>query len=315
MTDSEVLVAIQTKSPLLARVAPHGDQPEIVRPLGVECAIGQSAGRSSESRSAASMEQQQIARLIAENDELRRMLADEQNAQITLREHGDLLQEQFYTLNAKLSAEINERRTAQERLQRLVDAATRDKSDLEMLVQILTDVGDAHAEDAAKARVDPLTSIANRRRFDEYLLKESGRHAQLRQPLSLLMCDIDHFKTYNDFYGHQAGDECLKAVATAIARCVRNGDLVARYGGEEFAVVLPHTPHVRAGQIADRIISAVAAAEIPHAASAVGENVTLSAGVACRIPSREESADGFLLVQEADQRLYMAKRQGRNRAI
>jgi diguanylate cyclase (GGDEF)-like protein len=261
------------------------------------------------------MEQQQIARLIAENDELRRMLADEQNAQITLREHGDLLQEQFYTLNAKLSAEINERRTAQERLQRLVDAATRDKSDLEMLVQILTDVGDAHAEDAAKARVDPLTSIANRRRFDEYLLKESGRHAQLRQPLSLLMCDIDHFKTYNDFYGHQAGDECLKAVATAIARCVRNGDLVARYGGEEFAVVLPHTPHVRAGQIADRIISAVAAAEIPHAASAVGENVTLSAGVACRIPSREESADGFLLVQEADQRLYMAKRQGRNRAI
>jgi len=186
--------------------------------------------------------------------------------------------------------------------------------DLEILVQILIDQGDASAEEGAKARIDGLTQIANRRRFDECLSHEWARHRRAQQPISVLICDVDHFKLFNDTYGHQAGDDCLRAVANAMSQCVRrNGDMVARYGGEEFAMVLPETDLQGAVQVANRVRSALELAALPHAASPVCGTVTLSIGVACRIPEPRGAADPQELVEEADRFLYLAKHHGRNR--
>ncbi|MCU1334677.1 MAG: response regulator receiver modulated diguanylate cyclase [Bryobacterales bacterium] len=187
-----------------------------------------------------------------------------------------------------------------------------EKHDLEILVQILIDQGDDSAEEGKKARIDGLTQIANRRRFDEYLLNEWARHLRLQQPLSLLICDVDHFKLYNDTFGHQAGDECLKSVAKAISQGFRTADLVARYGGEEFAIVLPHTDRAGAVIVAERVRAAVAAAAIPHAASPVCGQVTLSIGVGCRTPHTKDGAHARTLIEEADRNLYAAKNHGRN---
>jgi diguanylate cyclase (GGDEF)-like protein len=213
-----------------------------------------------------------------------------------------------------LTAEIRERQAAEERLQKLLQVVTREKGDLEVLVQILIDQGDGFAAEGEKARIDFLTQIPNRRGLDEYLVKEWGRHARLQQPLSLLLCDVDYFKLYNDCYGHQAGDECLKALAKVIHGCLRTDDLVARYGGEEFAVVMPHTPRERAVQMGEQVRSALAAAAIPHAVSLVCAQTTLSIGAACRIPERDVP-NARVLIEEADRNLYLAKRRGRDRVI
>ena len=246
-------------------------------------------------------------------DRLHRALSDSQNALLTSNEHGDLLQDHLYRLNASLTAEIGERQKADEKVRSLLQAATRERGDLELLVRILMDQGDSLAEEGEKALIDSLTGIPNRRRLDECLLKEWDRHKKSQQPLSLLLCDVDYFKCFNDLYGHQAGDECLKTVAKTIAGSLRSDDLVARYGGEEFGVVLPHTPRERALQIAERIRATVFAASIPHADSKVCGKVTLSIGVACRIPQLQDAAGAGALVEESDRNLYLAKRRGRNR--
>jgi len=248
-----------------------------------------------------------------EFERLQRELRDLEIAQLTSNEHADSLQEHLYRLSKSLTAEIRERQAAEEKLQRLVHAITREKVDLEILVQILNDQGDVSAEEGEKARIDGLTQIANRRRFDEYLLKEWIRHARAQRPLSLLICDIDHFKLYNDGYGHQAGDECLKLVAAAINQSFRSGDLVARYGGEEFAMVLPYTTLEAAARVAERVCSSVEAAGLPHNASPVCARVTLSIGVACAIPKTQDASDAHLLLELADRNLYLAKHHGRNR--
>src|SRR5580658_6726416 len=148
------------------------------------------------------IEQNELNRLRVELDRLQNETQDLQISLLTANEHGDLLQEHLYRLGASLTAEVRERRAAEEKLQRLIQAITREKGDLEILVQILIDQGDDSAEEGEKARIDGLTKIANRRRFDETLLQEWGRHLRTQQPLSLLICDVDHFKLYNDGHGH-----------------------------------------------------------------------------------------------------------------
>ncbi|HIK27582.1 MAG: diguanylate cyclase [Oscillatoriaceae bacterium SKW80] len=162
------------------------------------------------------------------------------------------------------------------------------------------------------AACDYLTQVANRRRFDEYLEQEWHRQARERKPISLLLCDIDFFKFYNDTYGHLKGDECLQQVAAAISRSVkRPANLVARYGGEEFAVILPNTNSQEALCVAQAIQLAVKALKIPHAGSSVSDFVSLSIGIATQEPTPNSNASQ--LIAAADEALYRAKANGRDR--
>ncbi|GAC1464200.1 MAG: PleD family two-component system response regulator [Chamaesiphon sp.] len=164
------------------------------------------------------------------------------------------------------------------------------------------------------ASIDSLTQIANRRSFDEYLQREWKRLAREKLPLSLILCDIDFFKVYNDTYGHQAGDECLKRVAHIISQAVkRPADFVARYGGEEFVVILPNTDVKGAIHVAEAIQAELTATSIAHAGSKVSQFVTLSLGVAGVIPKLIISLE--TLIAEADKALYQAKVAGRNRVV
>ncbi len=159
---------------------------------------------------------------------------------------------------------------------------------------------------------DGLTQVANRRCFDEYLDREWRRLTREQAPLSLVLLDIDFFKGYNDRYGHQAGDECLKRLAWVMQKATRRpADLVARYGGEEFAIVLPNTDKAGAVCVADMLRSGIYALHVPHESSGVSRYVTASLGVATMIPFPEADAD--LLVAAADRALYKAKQKGRNR--
>ena len=162
------------------------------------------------------------------------------------------------------------------------------------------------------ATIDGLTQIANRRRFDEYLNLEWLRLRREKALLSLILFDIDYFKLYNDTYGHLAGDDCLRQVAIAVSEIFRRpADLLARYGGEEFAVVLPYTNLSGATYLAELIRQAIHSLEIPHSQSLVSNHITVSLGVACMIPDEQLSPQD--LINAADQALYTAKQQGRDR--
>jgi diguanylate cyclase (GGDEF)-like protein len=159
---------------------------------------------------------------------------------------------------------------------------------------------------------DSLTGIANRRTFDDFLSREWKRGARDASSFSLLMIDIDFFKIFNDTYGHQAGDDCLKMVAEALQKVVRRpGDLLARYGGEEFVAVLPDTGLFGAGILAENMCAVISELRVPHERSSVAEYVTISVGVA----SAEASSDvsPHELIAAADSALYRAKQGGRNR--
>lgn len=160
---------------------------------------------------------------------------------------------------------------------------------------------------------DALTGVANRRRFDELLEREWGRSQRQRTPLALLFIDVDNFKAYNDHYGHQAGDDCLRAVAFVLVDAGRRqADLVARYGGEEFVLLLPDTDEAGAAEAAERIRGFLAQAGLPHEAVARGR-VTASIGVAVCVP--DASASPATLLAAADQALYQAKAGGRDRVV
>ncbi|HEY9660124.1 MAG TPA: diguanylate cyclase, partial [Allocoleopsis sp.] len=161
------------------------------------------------------------------------------------------------------------------------------------------------------ASVDGLTQLANRRCFDYRLNAEWQRLAREQAALSLILCDVDYFKLYNDTYGHLAGDDVLRQVARAITDASkRPADLVARYGGEEFAVILPNTDIEGAIAVAQEIQTNVNALRLPHLNSQVSELITLSFGVATIIPDSQ----GFpaSLIAAADQSLYQAKARGKN---
>jgi diguanylate cyclase (GGDEF)-like protein len=162
------------------------------------------------------------------------------------------------------------------------------------------------------SNTDGLLNIANRRHFNEYLDNQWKLMARNNTPISLILCDVDYFKSYNDTYGHVAGDDCLKLIATTIAATIaRPADLVARYGGEEFAVLLPNTENEGAVYIAEAIRVAIIALNIPHEKSEVNSNITLSFGVSTLIP--EKKCTSQTLIKTADRFLYNAKEEGRNR--
>jgi diguanylate cyclase (GGDEF)-like protein/PAS domain S-box-containing protein len=159
--------------------------------------------------------------------------------------------------------------------------------------------------------LDGLTGIGNRRLFDETLDKEWKRAIRDQLPLSLILLDIDFFKLYNDSYGHQGGDTCLKQVATALAQCSqRPADLVTRYGGEEFAVILPETNQEGASNLAEAIRSSIENLKIEHNKNTASSYVTVSSGVSVMTPNRGALCEQ--LISNADKALYQAKENGRN---
>ena len=162
------------------------------------------------------------------------------------------------------------------------------------------------------ATIDGLTQIANRRAFDQTIVKEWQRCQREKQPLSLILCDIDYFKLYNDFYGHQEGDDCLKIVAKTMSNQLkRSSDLLARYGGEEFVIILPNTHKQGAIILAETIQKAIRNQAIPHEKSKVSDIVSLSLGISSIIPTSENSL--LKLISLADEALYKAKEKGRDR--
>ncbi|MBE0598213.1 MAG: GGDEF domain-containing protein [Desulfuromonadales bacterium] len=159
---------------------------------------------------------------------------------------------------------------------------------------------------------DSLTGLLNRRFFDNALQTEFSRHKRTGSQLSLIMIDVDYFKKYNDYYGHLEGDDCLRQIARALKTVIERGtDLVARYGGEEFAVILPDTDCQGAQVLSERIARSVLALNLPHADSDISEWVTLSMGIASA--ADHVLVDGSQLVEFADQAMYRAKKNGRNR--
>jgi diguanylate cyclase (GGDEF)-like protein len=213
-----------------------------------------------------------------------------------------------------------------------VDFIAKPISEPLLLARVRTQLRVKHLTDELRriATIDALTDVSNRRAFDDVLAREWKRGLRACAPISLLLVDVDHFKLFNDCYGHPAGDGCLRSVAQALlGACLRPADLVARYGGEEFAMLLPVTPRAGAEHMARRMLEAVASLGIPHEASPTVQTVTVSVGVGCydeRSPCWVERAAGLLvdtpltrtatdLVRCADQALYDAKRGGRAQAM
>jgi diguanylate cyclase (GGDEF)-like protein len=222
-----------------------------------------------------------------------------------------------------------------EYLRQEVEQLKQEKADLEIMLETATEHADLvelqlHKEICDRKQIeaalqqanqqlekltilDSLTQLANRRRFDEYLLQQWQILRKENSPLSLILCDVDYFKLYNDTYGHPIGDHCLQQVALAIEAAIEDdSSLAARYGGEEFAVILPNSNAEKALKIADKIRSKVKNLKIAHHKSAVCEYVTMSLGVFTMIPTPEGSPE--LLISFADKALYEAKIQGRDRA-
>jgi diguanylate cyclase (GGDEF)-like protein len=221
------------------------------------------------------------------------------NTHLTIRQ----LQQQLQIQNAEL--ETKHHLTLQLNAQLQHEIEERQKVEIALLK--------ANTELQRLACIDSLTQIANRRRFDEYLQQEWRRTVREQTPLSLIMCDIDHFKCYNDTYGHQAGDDCLRQVAFEINQVLKRAtDLVARYGGEEFVIILPNTPAAGALYVAQNIQKAILELKIVHSQSSVSDYVTLSMGVSSTTQSLFSPE---ALVTVADHALYEAKNQGRNRVV
>lgn len=207
-------------------------------------------------------------------------------------------------------------------LRQEVDRLRRENQDLHLTLEAITEHGDAIEQELQAtndrlrmaAEVDGLTHLANRRKFDQYLALQWRDMGQLQHPLALILCDIDYFKQFNDFYGHLQGDDCLKQVAQILGASIkRAGDLLARYGGEEFVVVLPNTGLAQAEVVAERMRHAVVQQQIPHLRSGIGDHITLSLGIASWVPDAQTSPQG--LINQADRCLYCAKNQGRNRIV
>lgn len=197
---------------------------------------------------------------------------------------------------------------------RLKSEMNRRKAREQDLLVLNERLAEANLELERLSVTDSLTGLANRRSFNEYLSREWLREQRQQQPFSVIMIDIDHFKKYNDYYGHLKGDVCLQKVSLALqgALC-RATDLLARYGGEEFVAILPNTDIEGAKELATAFHARVRELEIPHQASPVAPIVTISIGVTCAIPSQQLTP--YQLVDLADKALYKAKQGGRNQSV
>jgi diguanylate cyclase (GGDEF)-like protein len=181
------------------------------------------------------------------------------------------------------------------------------------LIELTHKLNQANKDLQLLSATDGLTGLSNRRMFDELSLREWRRCERMKKPFSLVMIDVDHFKLYNDHYGHQAGDECLKAVAMQMQRAApRASDVAARYGGEEFVFVLGETDMDGAKWVANHVRQRISELQMPHEASTL-KHVTVSCGVASVLPSDQNALE--TLLQTADFALYQAKEQGRNRVV
>jgi diguanylate cyclase (GGDEF)-like protein len=196
------------------------------------------------------------------------------------------------------------------------DYVTKPIRERELLARIRVHVRVKQLQDRLRQQstVDSLTGLYNRRMLDETLATEWRRNLRQKSWLGVIIVDVDHFKLYNDNYGHQKGDLCLRAIAHSIATAARrSGDFVGRYGGEEFTIILPNTDRVGTGLVASRILEGVRNLRLEHAQSPTCEVATVSLGAVSMVPNRETAASG--LIDIADRRLYLAKRQGRNRVV
>jgi diguanylate cyclase (GGDEF)-like protein len=226
----------------------------------------------------------------------------------TRRDELSLLESGVNHLQGNLSSYLALQRQAERDL-----AAHRDRL-AELVDEQTAELRAANARLEELSRSDPLTGLANRRHFDEVKEAEFRRAQRRGLPLSVLLCDVDHFKRYNDTYGHAAGDRCLQQVARTLKLTFnRAGELNARIGGEEFAVLLPAADLHQALAAAERLREALAGQEIPHAGSLAGPHLTVSIGAAQWDPVTMETFDALL--HEADQALFRAKRQGRNQVV
>lgn len=214
-----------------------------------------------------------------------------------------------------LSSGMIETESDKAHYQTLLDEYKRLLKQLVMLIKI-SDLNQYELNSLSKklgiaSKIDALTGLFNRRYFNETYQKEWLSAARTKSSLAVIMIDIDFFKKYNDRYGHLQGDECLKAVATAIRSSIlRPRDMVARFGGEEFVVLLPDTDTAGAEYIAGRIIAGIGKQGIPHSDSSVSDTVTVSIGIAASIPEKNDSSNKLL--DMADKALYRAKLEGRN---
>jgi diguanylate cyclase (GGDEF)-like protein len=265
---------------------------------------------------------QEITNLKRQIEELKTENQDLEMTLVTIIEHGDAMEAQLEEANKQLHAQINEKKIAEAKLKTMIEAISQQKEDLEIIIETLTEHGDIIDtqlleelnEVNSLATIDHLTGLANRRQFDQSITDEWRRCLRDDHPLSLIMCDVDHFKLYNDHYGHQMGDSCLTQVAQAIDHSIRRpGDLAARYGGEEFAIILPNTDTEGSVKVAEKIQDTVKRLKIPHSQSKVSEYITLSLGIGTMIPSSHNSP--IQLICEADRLLYIAKQKGRNQII
>ncbi|ABC20907.1 diguanylate cyclase [Rhodospirillum rubrum F11] len=260
----------------------------------------------------------EIKKLRHKIETLEQQNSDLEIALTTAVEHGDAIESELFSTNDRLRGEVRERVIAERRLSKVLTVVSQQKDDLEVLVQTITEHSDEidtqwlsrYSEVEALARLDPLTSIANRRMLDSALEQEWTRSLRSGSPLSVAMCDLDLFKAYNDRYGHNRGDQVLIAFAEILRGCSRRPpDLPARVGGEEFLILFPETDLAGARQVAEAIRLALWTLAIPHADSPHGR-VTVSIGLACVFPRPE--GDPADLIAQADFRLYEAKAHNRN---
>ncbi len=225
-----------------------------------------------------------------------------------------------YDMNQKNKELIIELKTVNENLERIVEERTRLlQESLEELkkqkqeLEYFTEFQDKLVNELQELSLtDPLTGISNRRTMEAFAETEFGRAVRNRTNISFLMIDIDHFKLYNDYYGHAMGDKCIKNIAGILLSALkRSADSAARYGGEEFCCILPETDIRGALKVAEEIISRLDSMQISHERSLTSPNVTVSIGVYSLIPQQGEYWKDAL--SKADQNLYLAKKNGRNR--